>query len=408
MPALIRSLTRVYRDAFSGLGRETWWLAIVLFVNRAGTMVMPFLSLYFTRHLSFSVSEAGWLVGVFGLGSIAGSFLGGWLSDRIDPLVVQRGALVGSGLTFLAVIPLRDPVALGAVMFLSGLVGDTFRPALMVAVSRSSSPQGRARAFALARLAANAGMAVGPAVGGWLAAVNYPLLFVGDALTCWAAAIVLWWKLPELPPAHESEATPEHRLRRSPWRDGEFLLFLAAVLFVALSFFQVFTLLPIHLRDWYAMKESSIGLVIGLNAALIVVFEMILLRRIEGIAPLRVAAWGALFVGGGLVLIPVGPPVWIALVSTVIWTIGEMLTLPMTTVVVSQRANAASQGSYMGAYMVTFSIGLVLAPVLGSRLYEFVSPVAVWLAAGAAGLLAALAFTALGPRMHRRAVVPEG
>lgn len=398
---VLRPLIAVYRDAFSGLRPETWWLAAVLFVNRAGTMVMPFLSLYFTRHLGFSITQAGWLVGAFGLGSIAGSLLGGWLSDRVDPLRVQLAALIGSGLSFLAVLPLRDPVALGAVMFAAGLVGDTFRPALMVSVARSSPLPVRARAFALARLAANAGMAVGPAVGGWLALVSYPLLFVGNALTCWAAAILLVVRLRSLPAFDDTFASAHDRVRRSPWSDGVYLAFLAMVLLVALSFFQVFTIMPIHLRDFYALRETAIGAVIGFNAALIVMFEMILLRRIEGLPPMRVAAAGALCVGGGLALIPLGPPVWIAFAATAVWTLGEMLTLPMTTLVVSERGGAANQGSYMGMYMVTFSLGLVLAPVIGSRLYEGVGPTAVWLGAACAGTGAAVGFLALAPALRR-------
>ena len=410
MPFALRALIEVYRDAFSGLRPSTWWLALVLFVNRAGTMVLPFLSLYLHEHLGLSVTLTGGLVALFGAGSILGSMLGGWLSDRVDPLLVQRGSLIGTGLVFLAVIPLRDPIALGAVMFGAGLVGDAFRPALMVSVARVSRPANRARAFALARLAANAGMAIGPAVGGWLATFNYPLLFVGDALTCWAAVVVLAWRIPALPPAAEDDDHPDDRARRSPWRDGPYLVFLLLVMVLAMSFFQIFTVMPLHLRDAYALREGAIGGVIALNAGLIVVFEMILLRRVEEHPPLRVAAVGALLIGAGLAMIPLGPPVWIAVAATVVWSFGEMLSLPMTTLVVSQRANAASQGSYMGAYMVTFSLGLILAPVVGTRLYEQVSPRSVWIAAGLAGLAVALGYAFLTPLLHRsrrRAPLPD-
>lgn len=399
MPRLFRAITRTYVDAYAGLPREVWWLSAALLVNRAGTMVLPFLSLYLTRQLGLAAPEAGKLVAVFGVGSVAGSALGGWLSDRIDPVRVQRWTLVLTGLLMLALIGVDSVRWLALLFFLVGLVGDAFRPAMMVAVTRCSPPELRTRSFALMRLAANAGMAIGPATGGWLASYDYNLLFMVDAATCVGAAVVLVLALPATPAGDAGSGDGAISGSMAPLRDLPFLLFLLVILAVSVSFFQVFTVLPLHLRDSYGMLESGIGSILALNALIIVAFEMILLRRLERFEPLKIAAVGGLLLGGGLALLPLGPPIGIAVLSTAVWTLGEILLLPISTVIVSNRAGDSNTGGYMGLYMVTFGVAFILAPWLGTLVYARFGPGVLWGAIGLVGVVVATGMLLLRPAL---------
>lgn len=72
-----------YINTFRGLSKEVWWLALITLINRAGTMVIPFLSLYLTKSLDFTLSDVGWIMSFFGLGSVVGSWIGGKLTDKI-------------------------------------------------------------------------------------------------------------------------------------------------------------------------------------------------------------------------------------------------------------------------------------------------------------------------------------
>jgi len=285
---------------------------------------------------------------------------------------------------------------------LVGMVGDAFRPAMMVAVTRSSTPEQRTRSFALMRLAANAGMAIGPATGGWLASVNYDLLFVVDALTCVGAAVVLLIALPTLPARVDGGEEDSVRPSAVPARDFPFLLFLVVTFAVAVSFFQVFTVLPLHLRDSYGIQEGVIGSVLALNAVIIVVFEMILLRRLERVEPLHVAAVGGLLLGAGLAMLPLGPPLIFAILATMVWTVGEMLLLPISTVIVASRAGPSNTGGYMGFYLVTFGVAFVVAPWAGTHVYEHYGPDVLWAATGVIGLFIAAGCMALRPWLGRR------
>jgi predicted MFS family arabinose efflux permease len=397
---LIRPFQRLiaaYVDAFRGLPRAVWWLSLALLVNRAGTMVLPFLSLYLTQQIGLGVSEAGKLVALFGLGSVAGSAIGGWISDRVDPMRIQRWTLVLTAALMLALIGVESVRWLGTLFFLVGLVGDAFRPAMMVAATRAAPPELRTRSFALIRLAANAGMAIGPATGGWLASYNYDLLFIVDAVTCVGAAVVLLFTLGTMPRPEGADAPDSFRASLSPLRDVPFLVFMVAIFAVAISFFQVFTVLPLHLRDSYGLAESGVGSILALNAGLIVLVEMVLLRRLEKVDPLRIAAIGGLLIGGGLAMLPLGPPLAFAIAATVVWSFGEMLLLPISTVIVSNRGGHQNTGGYMGVYMVTFGAAFVVAPWAGTWVYENLGPVPLWSATGVIGVLVAAAYEGLRP-----------
>ncbi|MCD4749495.1 MAG: MFS transporter [Thermoanaerobaculales bacterium] len=393
----LRRIVFAYREAFSGLPRLVWVLAGGALVNRAGTMVLPFLTLYLTRDVGFTIERAGTVVAVFGLGSMVGSLIGGRLSDRFGAIRIQLGSLALSGAGFLVLSQLRSYAVLLLGIFVVSVVSEAFRPALMAAVALAAPTEVRPRAFALIRLAVNLGMALGPAVGGLLASISYFWLFVVDGLTCWAAVIVLLTVLsPETlrPEPVEEDSGP----LTSPWRDGPFLALLVLVFFLAMCFLQVWITFPIFLREAYGMQERSVGLLMGFNAVLIVLFEMVLLRAVEGYDQLKIAGIGAVLIGLGLGLLPLGNSVLFAVASTCVWTFGEMLNLPMTNAIVAGRAGRKSAGQYMGAYTLAFATAFVVSPLLGSVIYERMGRSALWYSIAVCGGVLGVGYLFLASR----------
>jgi predicted MFS family arabinose efflux permease len=181
-----------YTESFRGLPGRAWWMALVVLVNRSGSMVFFFLPLYLTSQKGFSVVEAGRMVSVWGLGSLAGSYIGGWLSDRLGTKAVQASSLAASGAGFILLGFLDGSVVLAAAVFILSLLSESFRPANITAFAEACGEAGRARGFTLLRLAHNLGFAVGPVLGGFFAASGcYACLFWVDGLTSLAAAVVM-------------------------------------------------------------------------------------------------------------------------------------------------------------------------------------------------------------------------
>jgi len=404
----LRRVAAAYRAAFAGLPREVWLLALGTLVNRAGTMVLPFLSLYLTVRLRFTVAEAGLVLGLWGVGSMAGSYLGGRLADRCGPLAVQIGSLLAVGTGFLVLARLEALPAVAVAVLAVSTVGDAFRPALLVAASTFSPAAVRTRALALVRLANNLGMAVGPALGGVLAVKHYAWLFAGDALTCWAAALVLWLTLRRVVPARTVPSAERAAPARSPWRDRPYLAFLVLVVGWGIVFMQIWSTLPLYWRLHYGLSEDAIGLLLAFNPAVIVLFEMVLLHAVEHLNPLRVVAIGTVLIGAGFVATPFGRGVAWAVATVAVWTLGEMLSLPLTNAVAGHRAPTGQSGAYMGAYTLAFSTAFVLGPTTGTAVFQAFGGDALWLVAGALATILAVAFRLLAPHLDREAEAAPG
>ena len=395
---------QLYRDALTGLPTAVWWFSLAALINRAGTMVLPFMALYLRDELGFSTAQVGWLMASFGAGSLAGIYAAGSLVDRYGGHRMQVASLVFGGLAFLAMLMQRSFTALAVGMFVAAAFSDAFRPAVMSSVAAASDENNRARSFALLRLAVNAGMAIGPAVGGILAESDFSWIFIGEGVTCLVAAVVLGL-LPAAdgPKAIKAKSSPGPAATddgRGPWQDGPFLIFVALVLLFAISFFQLFATLSLYLKDVYAWSESDVGLLIGLNAALIVVFELPTVAAVEKRSPLPIIALGCLAVSLGFgVMLFVHPAV--PLIMMVLLTVGEMFVFPITSTVVASRASAARLGRYMALYGTSMSVAFIVAPPLGLYAYEQGGRWGLW--GGAALLTAVAAALSMGP--VRRAMV---
>jgi MFS family permease len=274
----------------------------------------------------------------------------------------------------------------------------------MESIARRASPEIQARAFALLRLAINLGMSIGPALGGLLAVHSYTWLFVADALTCWLAAVVLALTLGVTADRRAEPPAATAAPARSAWRDGPFLSLLLLVVLLGVVFFQLFSTMPLYLRDFYHLGERSVGGLIALNTLLIVLLEMVLIHRLQSRDPMKVLGWGCLLVGFGLALFPLGPAPAVAVAAMVVATFGEMLSLPVSNAIVGRRAGSRSAGGYMGADTLAFSVARVLGPALGTAVYDRFGGTVLWLGSGGLGVVLWLGCHALAPRFERSAV----
>src|SRR5215470_481231 len=218
-----------YRQLFVGLPRDVWCLSLVTFVQRSGTMVLPFLTLYLTSQRGFSIREAGGVLSLYGVGAIGGAYIGGWLSDRVGSFTTQLLSMSLSAGGLIVLSSIHSPHGIVAMVILLSVLVESSRPANAAALTELSPPSLHVRVFGLRRLGTNLGMSIGPAVGGVLVAYSYLWLFFVEASVSLLAAGLLWIlfhnvRLPHHTPGHEhfnraKVETPSI----SPWRDGVFL-----------------------------------------------------------------------------------------------------------------------------------------------------------------------------------------
>jgi predicted MFS family arabinose efflux permease len=392
---MMKAILRIYSEAYRGFPREVWMLCAVLFVNRTGSMVLAFLTLYLTKALGYSLGAASQVLAVYGCGYLAGGLVGGWLCDRLGALRILFLSLALSGLGFFVLERLRSLPAIMVTTFLVAVAAESFHPANLSALAAFSTPGRLNRVVALNRVAVNLAVALAPAIGGWLVMRDYALIFWVEGSAGLAAAALLAF----LFRSHAAKAQPASEPAPSgfdvhPLRDGAFLAFLGLNFLSMLISMQALGTYPLYLTQVYGMAESRFGLLMTLNGLLILLFEMVITHCTETFRPLTMVGAGTFLLGLGFAILPLGSTMLLAAVSVAVWTTGEMLGTPAAGGWVASRAGT-HRGKYMGLYTMTWGLGWTVGPLAGAYLYQTAGPEGLWLAAGMLGGLAWAGFELL-------------
>ena len=386
----------LYKASYSGLSPASWLLSAVMLINRSGTMVVPFMTLYLTQQLGYSISKAGIVMGIFGAGAICGGFIGGRLSDRFGFYTVQLLTLSCGGLLFMVLGQMRSFPMICLFTFLLAIVNESFRPANSIAVAHYSSEENRTRSFSLNRLAINLGWALGGSLGGFIAAKNYNLLFVIDGFTNIGAAILL--RLFLAPAKQAKSARPAPAAPKAPrfeaFRDTRYMVFILLVLLFALTFFQLFSTLPVYYRQSLHLSEQIIGATMAGNGILIALFEMVLIYRLEGKRhPLQFIPAGTLMIAASFLVFNLVPgALGVAIVSMLLLTAGEIFSMPFMNTYWLSRTTDANRGQYAGLFTVAWAAAQVLGPASGAFCADRFGFTALWWITGRVAVLVALGF----------------
>ena len=374
-------------------------MSIVMLVNRSGTMVIPFMTIYLTRPaMGYSIGQAGAVVGIFGLGAVAGGWLGGRLTDRIGFHRVQLITLAGGGLLFMLLGQLKSYPLICGCTFILSLVNEAFRPANSTAIAAYSKEENRTRSYSLNRLAINLGWAAGGAIGGILASINFHLLFWVDGGTNLLAVLLLRFFLaPSTNAAAGRMQKAAGETAGSPYRDRIYLFFIVCTILFAACFFQLFSILPVFYKKTLHLPEYMIGLLMTANGLLIACFEMVLVFKMEGRREnLVYIAYGTCLVGAAYFLLNILPlSVYTAYFCMFLTTAGEIMALPFMNSFWISRTSPSNRGQYAGLYTIAWSTAQVIGPAGGAEIAQHVGFRFLWWLVGGVCLLAGIGFRRL-------------
>jgi MFS family permease len=379
------------------LGTPFWALGVGMFINRAGTMVVPFMTLYLTGARGFSVVAAGVVLSGFGGGAIVAPLVGGALADRIG----RRATLLGSTLTTAAVmitLAYARPVALIVVLVvLLGVTIEAPRPVAQALVADLVPEDDRVRAYSLLFWVSNLGFAVAMASAGFLAQTGFSILFWTDGLTGALFGILVWRLVPELPnPADHARAN--YGGYRQVMRHRTMVAFTAAVTIYYFVYLQSDSTLPLAVRR-AGLSPHVYGLCMALNGLLICVAQPVLAPRLSRLDPSRVWAAGAALVGVGFGLTAIASTSASYLLSVAVWTVGEIFPATVSGAIVARLAPPHLRGRYSGLYGFALASGWLTASLGGTRLFSL-DPVLLWGSCAALCGASAYGVLCLGPRLR--------
>lgn len=376
----MKTLFNNYLNTFKGLSKEIWWLALMTLINRAGTMVIPFLSLYLTENLKFAFSDVAWIMSAYGLGSVIGTWIGGKLTDIIGYYKVMVRSLLSTGILFILLQYLDTFNSICVGIFLVMVVADTFRPAMFVAMSAYSKEENKTRSVTLIRLAINLGFSAGPAIGGLIiTTIGYSGLFWIDGITCILATILLVKVLnPKV-----TKPLDEFKVEdpKSVYTDKPFWIFFVAMLLFGIIFLQYFSTMPLYYKDVHALTEFEIGLLLGLNGFVIFALEMPLIKWLENTSYTKTGLmlFGAILLGISFIILTFTSWVGILIIGMLFMTIGEMITFPFSNAFAIQRAKRGNQGEYMAMYVMAFSVAHIFGHNIGLQLVDYLGFNNTWI-----------------------------
>lgn len=401
-------MTNPWRD-LKGLPKEMWLLTIAVLINRAGTMVLPFLMLYLTKSMGIAPPKASLALIAHGVGGLITAPIAGRVADVFGAERVMKISLICSGLALFFFPFISNFYLIVLMVFIWSVISEAFRPACLAIISDLVSTEKLKPAFALNRLAINLGMSIGPAVGGLLASFSFSLIFIIDGITSLLAGIILFFSLnlagktiyhpskkTSKPDSDSSNTTNNHNL--APLKNRPFIYFLVALVPTVLVFFQLESTAPLFLVRDLKISEATFGLLFSLNTLIIVSLEIPLNAITNRWSYNRSLALGCLLVAIGFGTMALVTGVISAAITVVIWTFGEMILFPASSAYVAEVSSASKKGEYMGIYTMFFGFGATFAPIFGTTMLENVGASTLWLTCLIFGIISSILMWQIKPR----------
>lgn len=389
------------RLATAGYSRQFWILFWGTLINSAGgSMVWPFLTVYMRQHLGVPLTLITLLFTLNSAAGLVATSIAGPAVDRFGRKIAMALSLAGNSAVYVAMAAAHTLPAWAILMAALGVIWPLYRVGADAMVADMIEPECRPAAYALLRVVANLGIAVGPMIGGFLSTVSYLYAFGGGAAANFIFLLLVLLAVRETLPQRPLERAAADDGGYGPvLRDLPFLAFCAIYVVATMPSSIMMTLLAVYAKENFGVPESQYGFIMATNALMVVLFQYAVTRRSEGYPPLRVLTLGALLYAAGVGSVALGRSFPAFVLSMAILTAGELLLVPTATALAANLAPAEMRGRYMGLFGMTWGIGFGIAPVIGGLLSDRLAPVAPWYGGLLLGLIAAAGFLLLARRL---------
>lgn len=378
---------------------QFWVLFCGRFIGSAGgSLVWPFITIYLRQRLGIPLTTVGLIFAANAGVGLFSQALWGPVVDRFGRKPAMVAGLANEVMIMLGFALLGSVEAYAFLIALSGLIEPASRIGSDAMIADLIEEDKRARAYALLRMVGNAGVAFGPAVGGFLAATSYLLSFGTAAATSTVVLLLTIFLIKETKP----EVAEAERVHRPGGGYGHilrhfyFMAFCGASILLWMAYIPFMQFLPVYMKEGFGILESGFGLIMTVNGLMVVLFQFAVTRVTEKYPDTYVMAAGAFFTGAGALGTALSNNFWLFLLAMIVLTIGELIWAPTAITLVSKVAPIDMRGRYMAVYGVVNGIAWGIGPVLGGYFYDNVAPVSIWYLAVLQAIVGTLAFMLIG------------
>jgi MFS family permease len=391
--------------------RQFWIIFGGTLINSTGSgMIFPFITLYLRQRLNVSMTYVGVILMFWAASGLVGQIVGGSFADRFGRKRLMVGSLASSAV-MLVLFGLADSFATASIVVaLTGFTNALYQPARDAMIADLVEADKRPQAYGLIRVVANLGIAIGPAIGGFLTAQSYLITFLSSASATFTYFLITLFLMRETKaralPSHAADAAPGNLM--TVLRDTRFVVFCIGGIMCTILAAQMMAVLPVYMKDQFGLGETYFGWVMTTNATMVVLLQLPITRLTRTLPRLALTAAGALLYASGVGSIALGSAFPHFIAAMVVYTFGEMVLVPTSTAVTADLAPAELRGRYMGILGLTWSVGFGIGPIIGGLISDHLVPIALWPLTALSGVFAAIIFLGiarLSPIRVSRAVL---
>ena len=358
------------------------------FIDRVGgTMLFPFFALYVTEKFNVGMTEAGLLLGIFSLAGLVGGMVGGVLADRFGRRGLVIFGLIFSALGSVAMGFVTSLPAFYALAVVVGFLGEIAGPAHGAMVADMLPEEQRSEGYGVLRIVGNLAWIIGPTIGGLLALHSYTLLFITDAITSLITAVIVYRLIPETKPAPAEHAQGESLLQtmvgyREVARDRLYMAFLVTSMLMLVVYQQMYSTLSVYLRDVHGVPARGYGLLMSIDAALVVVAQFPVARRVKHYPPMLMMALGTVFYMVGFAMYGFVSTYALFIAAILLITVGEMIVMPVGQALAARFAPEAMRGRYMAFFGFSWALPGMISAWAAGVIMDNYNPNWVWYLSG--------------------------
>jgi MFS family permease len=372
-----------------------YWLMItgIIISTAGGSMIWPFLLIYASAKLNLPLSTAATLISINAGTGLLSSFLAGTLADKIGRKVVMVFSLALNGIAYFFLMRAETYPQFVILMVLIGLSNPLYQVGADAMLADMIPSEKRTDAYAISRIANNAAFALGPAVGGFLAATSYNLAFYGAATGYVAYSLLLFFLAHE---TLEKQKAPISQMETGQargqegyvrvFRDSGYMLFVSLISIGLIAPTMLWILMPVYAKTNFGIPENLYGWIPTTNALMCVFIQYSVTQVSRRYKTLPVTAIGMLIYAIGAGSVALMSSFWGFWLSMVILTFGELVIVPTASKYVADQAPADLRGRYMGVYWLGWGLARTLAPLIGGFLNDAIAPRAIWIGGLVIGL----------------------
>jgi MFS family permease len=404
-------MVKRFRNTLADYPPQFWLMASGLLISSAGaSMIWPFLMIYVSEKLSLSLSTVSALITINAGTGLLTSFIAGAVADRLGRKPVMVVSLAVNGIAYLFMSQAHTYLGFALLQFVMGASGPLYQVGADAMLADMIAPEKRTNGYAIIRMVNNAGIAIGPAAGGFLASRSYTYAFLGAASGMLIYSVLLFLRAREtLSRTYQVEKKPALNSLGGYERvfsDRPYIIFALLVGFGLITPSFLWTLLAVYTKQNFNLSESLYGWLPTTNALMCVFVQLFVTRITRHFRPLPVAAIGMLTYALGVGSVALMKNFWGFWASMVLVTLGELILIPTVSKFIADQAPVDMRGRYMSFYWFAWGIARATAPLIGGFLNDNISPRSIWIGGFTIGLASAIGL-AIFNRRHKTELPPR-